>query len=68
MMKDALEEAMATLTRSMKIRIEQVDTEPEDIVGHVLFCNDSHLLVKREDGCKLWYLRTNVLRVIETPL
>lgn len=65
----ALERAIGTLTRVRKISVYLGDnTDPEEYTGHMLFSNDTHIIINCEDGTKVFLLRTFVTRLEERPI
>ena len=57
------------LTRASRIEIYVGSaTDPEGFIGHMLFSNETHLIINCEDGAKVFLLRTVVTRIIERPL
>jgi hypothetical protein len=67
--KDAIEEAIGSLTRTRHISVYVGGSLfPDNYIGHAVWGNTTHLVVNCEDGRKVFYLRTTVTKLEENPL
>lgn len=65
--KNALDKAIDSLTETRRIKVFVGEADAVEHVGYALWCNDTHLVVNCTDGSRIFYLRSAVILLTETP-